>query len=315
MLISGRCLLGKEVREKMFGEVLTLLHQLIDNSLCLTTMLFPYAPTLANHRRDRAHAKLFELFLEIVRSRKSATAKVEEDVLQNLIDAQHRDGHHTTEGEVTGLILSMIFAGKHTSSITSTWTGARLLSNPTWLAAAMEEQEKIIKKHGEKIEYDVLQEMDILYRCIKETLRMHPPAPSFLRTVHKNFSVRTREGGEYEIPKGHMVASPVLFTSNLPYIYKNPEIYDPDRFGPGREEDRVGGRFSYTAFSGGRHACVGENYAYMQIKVIWSHLLRNFELKLMSPFPDTSWKNLVLEPKGKVMVRYKRRRLPVAAPR
>lgn len=46
----------------MFGEVLTLLHQLIDNSLCLTTMLFPYAPTPANRRRDKTHAKLSELF-------------------------------------------------------------------------------------------------------------------------------------------------------------------------------------------------------------------------------------------------------------
>ncbi|GJN25316.1 hypothetical protein PR202_gb13130 [Eleusine coracana subsp. coracana] len=294
----------------MFGEVLTLLHQLIDNSLRLTTVLFPYAPTLANRRRDKAHARLSELFTEIVRSRKSTTNQIEEDVLQNLIDARHRDGRHTTEGEVTGLILSLIFAGKHTSSTTSTWTGARLLNNPTWLAAAMKEQERIIEKYGENnINYNILQEMDVLHRCIKETLRMHPPAPSFLRTVHKNFTVRTREGHEYEIPRGHMVASPVLFNSNLPYIYKDPEVFDPDRFGPGREEDKVGGKYSYTAFSGGKHACVGENYAYMQIKVIWSHLLRNFELELVSPFPKTSWKKLVLEPDGKVMVRYKRRRL------
>ncbi|RLM58953.1 hypothetical protein C2845_PM18G10080 [Panicum miliaceum] len=57
------------------------------------------------------------------------------------------------------------------------------------------------------------------------------------------------------------------------------------RFGPGREEDRAGGKFSYTASSGGRHACPGEACAYMQVKVIWSHLLRNFELKLVSSFP------------------------------
>ncbi|GJN04564.1 hypothetical protein PR202_ga22125 [Eleusine coracana subsp. coracana] len=310
MLISGQCLLGKEVREKMFGEVLTLLHQLIDNSLRLTTVLFPYAPTPTNRRRDKARVRLSELFAEIVRSRKSTTNQIEEDVLQNLIDARHRDGRPTTEGEVTGLILSLIFAGKHTSSTTSTWTGARLLNNPTWLAAAVKEQERIIEKYGENnITYNILQEMDVLQRCIKETLRMHPPAPSFLRTVHKNFTVRTREGDEYEIPRGHMVASPVLFNSNLPYIYKDPEVFDPDRFGPSREEDRVGGKYSYTAFSGGKHACVGENYAYMQIKMIWSHLLRNFELELVSPFPKTSWKKLVLEPDGKVMVWYKRRRL------
>lgn len=44
----------------------------------------------------------------------------------------------------------------------------------------------------------------------------------------------------------------------------------------------------------------------MQIKVIWSHLLRNFELELVSPFPNTCWSKISLEPEGKVMMRYKR---------
>jgi sterol 14alpha-demethylase len=69
-------------------------------------------------------------------------------------------------------------------------------------------------------------------------------------------------------------------------------VYDPDRFGPRRKEYKAGGKFSYTAFSGGRHACIGESYAYMQIKAIWSHLLRNFELKLESPFPETNWRKI-----------------------
>jgi sterol 14-demethylase len=97
--------------------------------------------------------------------------------------------------------------------------------------------------------------------------------------------------------------------NRLPYIYKDPHVYDPSRFGPGREEDKVGGKFSYTPFSAGRHACSGKDFAYMQIKVIWSHLLRNFELELISPFPEEEWEKLAPGPRGKVMVSYKRRRL------
>jgi len=152
--------------------------------------------------------------------------------------------------------------------------------------------------------------MSFLHCCIKEALRMHPPGPIFLCKVHKNFTVRTREGYEYEIPKGHTIASPLVINHNIPYIYKDLDVYDPHRFGPGREEDRVGGKFTYNAFSGGRHACPGEAYAYMQVKVIWSHLLRNFELKLVSPFPETDWLKLAPEPRGKVEVSYKRRMLP-----
>jgi len=48
----------------------------------------------------------------------------------------------------------------------------------------------------------------------------------------------------------------------------------------------------------------------LQIKVLWSYLLRNFELKLESPFPEPNWTKLVPEPKGRVMVSYKKRVLP-----
>jgi sterol 14-demethylase len=304
MLISSRCLLGKEVREKMFDEVHALFREL-NCGMSLTSVLFPYAPTPTNRRRDRARAKLSKIFTEIVRSRKSSN-RVEGDVLQNLIDSKYKDGRPTTEAEVTGLIIMLLFGGKHTSSVTSTWTGARLLRHQRWLAAAIEEQKQIAKKYGDHIDYDALLQMDTLHRCIKEVLRMHPLVPVFSRKVHKNFTLRTKEGAEYEIPSGHTVASPALFNSYLSYIYKDAQVYDPDRFSPEREEDKAGGRFSFAAFGGGRHSCVGEAYAYTQIKVIWSYLLRNFELNLVSPFPQTDWSKLVPAPKGKVLVSYKR---------
>jgi len=123
--------------------------------------------------------------------------------------------------------------------------------------------------------------------------------------------VTTHEGKEYDIPKGHIVATSPAFANRLSDIYKNPDSYDPDRFAPGRDEDKVAGPFSYISFGGGRHGCLGEPFAYLQIKAIWSQLLRNFELELISPFPETDWNAMVVGVKGKVMVRYKRRRLSV----
>ncbi|CAN6363190.1 unnamed protein product [Urochloa humidicola] len=294
----------------MFDEVFSAFHELSDNGLGLTSLVFPYAPLPTARRRDKAHARLSEMFTEVVRSRKRSN-RFEVDVLQNFIDSKYKDGRPTTDAEVTGLLISILFAGKHTSSITSTWTGVRLLSHSQCLEAANKEQKHILRKYGEDIDYNTLLEMNILQCCIKEVLRMHPPAPIFLRKVCKNFTVWTREGHEYEIPKGHTIASPLVINNNIPYIYKDPHVYDPDRFGPGREEDKVGGKLSYTVFSGGRHACPGEAYAYMQLKVIWSYLLRNFELKLMSSFPETDWLKAASEPKGKVMVSYKRRALSI----
>uniref|UniRef100_R7W8D3 Putative Obtusifoliol 14-alpha demethylase n=1 Tax=Aegilops tauschii TaxID=37682 RepID=R7W8D3_AEGTA len=201
---------------------------------------------------------------------------------------------------------------EHTSASAAIWTGACLLSHGDGrhLVAAVEEQKQIIARHGrERVDYDVLREIGILRCCIMEALRMHAPANVIIREANKSFSLQARDGGRYAIPKGHTLVTSPAVNNRLPHIFKDPLVYDPSRFGPGREEDKVGGKFSFTPFSAGRHVCLGEDYAYMQIKVIWSHLLRNFELKIISPFPDEEWEKFIPGPRGKVIVTYKRRPL------
>lgn len=53
--------------------------------------------------------------------------------------------------------------------------------------------------------------------------------------------------------------------------------------------------------------CVG-----FQVKTIWSILLRDFDIELISPFPQPDWDSLVVGPKGKMMCRYRRRKLASA---
>ncbi|KAL4638443.1 hypothetical protein ACB092_03G147200 [Castanea dentata] len=309
ILTASRCLLGREVRDKLFADVSALFHDL-DNGMLPISVLFPYLPIPAHKRRDQARKKLSEIFANIIASRKDA-GKSENDMLQCFIDSKYKDGRLTTESEVTGLLIAALFAGQHTSSITSTWTGAYLLKHKQHLSAVLEEQKNLMQKHGSKVDHDILSEMDTLYRSIKEALRLHPPLIMLLRSSHSDFSVTTRDGKEYDIPKGHIVATSPAFANRLPHIFKDPDSYDPDRFAIGREEDKVAGAFSYISFGGGRHGCLGEPFAYLQIKAIWSHLLRNFEFELISPFPEIDWNAMVVGVKGKVMVRYKRRVLSV----
>ncbi|KAI5084495.1 hypothetical protein GOP47_0000664 [Adiantum capillus-veneris] len=308
ILTASRCLLGREVRDQLFQNVSDLFHDL-DNGMLPISVLFPYLPIPAHKRRDKARKQLADIFAKIIQNRR-ASGKRETDMLQAFIDSKYRaTGRSLTDYEITGLLIAALFAGQHTSSITSTWTGAYLLKHKQFLGPVLDEQRDVIKRHGDKLDYDVLGEMDVLYRSIKEALRLHPPLILLLRYTHKDFAVKTREGDEYTVPRGHIVATSPAFANRLPYIYRDPDNYDPDRFLPGREEDKVAGAFSYIAFGGGRHGCLGEPFAYLQIKTIWSHLFRNFELELVSPFPEIDWDAMVVGVKGKVMVRYKKRSL------
>lgn len=64
----------------------------------------------------------------------------------------------------------------------------------------------------------------------------------------------------------------------LPEIYAQPDKWDPARFLPPREEDKVA-PYSFLGFGAGRHGCMGEGFAYVQVKTIWSVLMRTFEME------------------------------------
>jgi sterol 14-demethylase len=175
----------------------------------------------------------------------------------------------------------------------------------------VEEQEEVMRRHGCRIDHDVLAEMDVLYRCIKEALRLQPPTPIVLRWSHADFAVTTREGEELVVPKGQIVAASPAVANRLPHVFRDPDAYDPDRFAPGRSEDKAAGALSCISFGGGKHWCIGEFFAYLEIKTVWAHLLRNFELEMVSPFPENKWNSMVVGVKDKLMVKYTRRKLVV----
>lgn len=60
--------------------------------------------------------------------------------------------------------------------------------------------------------------------------------------------------------------------------------------------------------SSGRHRCIGENFAYVQIKTIWSTMLRMYEFDLVDGyFPTINYTTMIHTPHNPV-IRYKRRK-------
>ncbi len=48
----------------------------------------------------------------------------------------------------------------------------------------------------------------------------------------------------------------------------------------------------------------------MQIKTIWSVMLRNFEMEMVDPFPEPDLDSMVVGPKA-CRIRYTRRKVPL----
>merc|ERR1711871_92064 len=301
ILTASRTLLGKEIRENLFERVADLVHDL-DVGMVPLSVVAPYAPIAPHRRRDRARKELGEIFAKVIRGRRDSGER-ESDLLQALIDAHYKGGQPLTEDEITGILIATLFAGQHTSSITSVWTGMHLIHAPHEMASVLDEQRASMAKHGSDLTYDALNEMDVMHRAIKEALRLHPPLMMLMRYVRKPFDVTTADGRTYTIPVGETVVTSPSFVHRLEHIFKDPLKYMPSRF----EDEDAHEPFAFQAFGGGRHSCLGEVFAYMQIKAIWSCMLRQFEFEPVladSDFPESNYAAMVVGPEKPCLVRY-----------
>ena len=201
VLTASRCLLGREIRETLFSEVTTLVHDL-DKGMVPLSVFFPYAPIEAHRKRDKARKELAAIFDKVIQGRRESGA-VEPDVLQTFIDARYKDGSRLSNDQVLGMLIAVLFAGQHTSSITSTWTGLLSIANKERIFPNLEKEQKdVMAKHGDKIDFDILAEMDELHFCIKEALRMHPPPHHAPQAMPRPLRGGDHEGQEVRRPQG-----------------------------------------------------------------------------------------------------------------
>lgn len=131
ILTSSRCLHGDDVRENMFEEVSRIYHDL-DKGVTPLSFFFPYAPTESHRLRDSARKEMVEIFSKVIKARKEKGGDTSEntDILQVFIDMVYKDGTKLSDDETVGLLIALLFAGQHTSSITSTWTAICLGKAP-----------------------------------------------------------------------------------------------------------------------------------------------------------------------------------------
>ena len=104
ILTGSRCILGREIRENLFGEVSQLIYEL-DQGMQPISVLAPWLPIKAHRDRDRARRDIAELFKPVIRARREGSAK-EDDMLQWLCEAKYRNGNPFTEQEIIGILIA-----------------------------------------------------------------------------------------------------------------------------------------------------------------------------------------------------------------
>jgi sterol 14-demethylase len=156
------------------------------------------------------------------------------------------------------------------------------------------------------VSFQALRSIPHLEATLKETLRLHPPLILLLRVAKEEI-----EFGGYTVPAGTMVAVSPKVSNRLAEYFPDPERFDPGRYLDPRQED-LANRWTWIPFGAGRHRCVGNAFAMMQMKAIFSVILRDFEFEMAQPadsYRDDCSK-MVIQLQQPCLVRYRRRPRP-----
>lgn len=193
-------------------------------------------------------------------------------VLGMLIAARDAEGRGFSDEELQDELLVLLWAGHDTVTSLLTWTVCELLRHPAILAAARAEQEA--KLGAGPLAPEALGRLPLLDQILRETERLHPPAPGGFRGVVEEVSF-----GGYTIPQGWTVMYSSVFTHRMPELWHEPDRFDPGRFGPPRSEGHK--PFHLIGFGGGPRICVGYAFAQLQMRLVLAHLLRTLTLELV----------------------------------
>ncbi|HEY8034666.1 MAG TPA: cytochrome P450 [Methylobacter sp.] len=298
---SSHCLLGDEFRYELNEEFAKIYHDL-EKGVNPLAFVFPYLPLPVFRRRDKARARLQELVTGIIAKRAQKPEK-SEDAFQLLIDASYDDGSRLSAHEITGMLIGTIFAGHHTTAGTAAWTLLELARRPEQLAQVLNELDAHFGADGE-VTFQSLREIPALENVIKEVLRLHPPLIFLIRKVMQDFQFK-----DYTVKAGKYVCASPRVSHRIADVFPDPEKFDPDRYSETRQEDAV--PFSWIAFGGGKHKCSGNAFAMLQLKAIFSILLRRYSFELIDD-KDTyqdDFTQMVVQPLSPCRVRYKKRSL------
>ncbi|MBL4836294.1 MAG: cytochrome P450 [Kordiimonadaceae bacterium] len=197
--------------------------------------------------------------------------KTGSDIFTQLCQAEAEDGTKFTNQEIIDHMIFLWMAAHDTITSSVTSLVYQLARNTDWQQKLRTEITELGLNDG-RLPYKLLNKLELTEFAFKEALRLNPPVPMMPRKT-----VREVAFGGYILPKNTIVNISPISIHRSEDIWDNPQDFNPLRFSAeGGAKERH--RFAWIPFGGGAHMCVGLHFAYMQTKVIMTHLLPHFEI-------------------------------------
>jgi cytochrome P450 len=223
-------------------------------------------------------------------------ARPRADGLSRILSARAPDGRVYTDEEAVLEVHHIVVAGfvvyAHLAEVLR-----RLAMQPELRARCAEEIAR--RAPDGQLSMEGLLQATTCTAVVMEAKRLVPLVPLAFGRARKSFAY---DG--YEVPEGWTVWLALHLLNRDPSIYAEPERFDPDRFGPGREEHRT----HHLAFipQGSEpptsHRCLGLEYSTLLTLAFLAVLVRRYDWRLPDQRLDLDWGKRPPEPRDGLIV-------------
>ncbi|KAK1979002.1 cytochrome P450 [Colletotrichum cereale] len=216
----------------------------------------------------------------VVQRRKRTSVVDRRDLLQHLIEEGKKPdtGTSMSARDIVDQMAEILLAGSETTSGTIGCLFLELARNPDVRAKLLASlpskgfNDEIVSSKAVRSE----SQYEYLEACIKENLRLHPIASEMGR----------RTGNEwvqlcgYNLPPHTVVSASYRDLHRSEKYWPQAERFWPERWLP--EDKRDGAPApdmdAYYPFSGGKHSCIGINFAWAEMRMVAANVLQRFNI-------------------------------------
>jgi cytochrome P450 len=206
--------------------------------------------------RPRAPSRM-DTVLRIIDER-IASDEQRGDVLSDLVGVRLPDGNRLSRDEIAGELIQMLYAGHLTIpfSLENFWRDVATASDVA--AAIAAEADRLCAEGGPDT---AALSGSYCIAALKESMRLHPPAPILYREVDRAFEL---EGFAFARDVAVWVSPQLLHHD--PRYFSDPHLFLPERFlqgGPAATSGAI-----YLPFGAGRRTCIGNHQALQQMTLV-----------------------------------------------
>lgn len=233
-------------------------------------------------RQDEVFGEIERLVARLIDAKGPIPEGQERSFLDHALGSVYRD---KTSEQIVGHLYTMFLAAYVSPTLTLGWSLADLLRRDPgnrWREGVEVEIASAWARFpfAEALDRAPLARLELLRRCVMETLRLRTSALHVRKVVREPF----RFAG-FEIPVGALVCCSPTFAHLSPDNFERPLEHDPDRWLGTPELERGVMTRRYMPFNTFAHLRPAERFSYAWLLSSIADLFRQFDMELISSAP------------------------------